>query len=1194
MSFSQFLIRGALSLSLFAGLASAQSIAVLTGSQGTSTTIPVISVSPYGPLTTADPVPPGAFQILFKPDGFKYYVISNASLGITVLNQNFGSPRQIATAIQTPPTKAAISPDGRYLVVLTGSSAYVIDTQTDTLRNPNGISITGTPTDIAFSVDGLTAYILSNASFAATITPISLGTLTIGTPLTRSVFSAATSLTTGPTGLLYLTEPNALVEINPRTLQVTANGVLAVNGTPGQPAFSADGRYAYTINRTPTTGAAMIFDLASRTSQLVTNSNLGGASLDRIIPLNANRVLAFSSQNHTIYELSLGGGLSTSSLNNIFAANSINDVLPSAQSPIPTLYVSTTSGNARTLNQVQLGTNSILGQQSIPNQNGQLLVWAAANPTSGAAAMQIFNASQTVAAGDVSRPLGVRILDANGRPVFGAKVDFTAPTGITLSSASAFTNSEGYAAVNATAGTTAGVFIVQATSQGVPSASSFTINIPVSGGGGGGGCTQNCTAAKLQTLTGNGQIISEQATASQLLMVGVLDASSIPVVGTTVSFAVTQGLGTISCTTVGDSFPIMPTGTCTRSDTDSNLVTVVTDDAGRAAVKFLSTSTFSQSFKQTVVTATSGNAAAAFTITTVLVQRPNNGGQASLPVAYVIEPQPETSGYRVIRGTAGQTIAGAIQVQVVAADGPQAGQAIPGVALNVSGYGSPTSSPSASCAGGTPFTDEQGIATCNVVLGPVVSPYPAAIDVNVGGAIQTSQITVIVAQGQAAKVNVVSGNQQTGKSGQQLTLKGQVVDAAGNPVPNTAVSWTVPQGSATLSSSSTQTDAQGFASTAVTLGANPGTVLVKLSAGSGASAPSATFTLTVLASASGISAVSGGGQSGIVGQQYAQPIVVKVVDTAQNPVQGVTVNFTVLGGTANPASPTTDASGLASTTITAGQTAGTIAVTASIGSASTQFSLTSRVAGPAITPSSFRNGASGATGLTPCGIAIVSGTGLGAGIQGVRTVQPNQFVGPLPYTLAGVSLEVNGLPAPIFWVSNEGGQEAVAFQTPCETNPGSANVAIHVNGGTTTVTGVPVYKFQPGIFETVYNGKKYAVLLHAADGSYVTPSNPVHAGEQVVMFLTGLGPVTPATGTNRGGIGGQTPIANIITGVNNSGVRVVKSEYMPGAIGIYTVTFEVPANTQTGSYQNLGFIVHDPADPAASIYAPGSFLQILP
>ena len=67
------------------------------------------------------------------------------------------------------------------------------------------------------------------------------------------------------------------------------------------------------------------------------------------------------------------------------------------------------------------------------------------------------------------------------------------------------------------------------------------------------------------------------------------------------------------------------------------------------------------------------------------------------------------------------------------------------------------------------------------------------------------------------------------------------------------------------------------------------------------------------------------------------------------------------------------------------------------------------------------------------------------------------------------------------------------ISTPCETQPGNATVVVRVNGSTATVT-VPVTQYQPGIFDTTFNGQRYAVLVRQ-NGSYVTLDNPAHLGE---------------------------------------------------------------------------------------------------
>ena len=41
--------------------------------------------------------------------------------------------------------------------------------------------------------------------------------------------------------------------------------------------------------------------------------------------------------------------------------------------------------------------------------------------------------------------------------------------------------------------------------------------------------------------------------------------------------------------------------------------------------------------------------------------------------------------------------------------------------------------------------------------------------------------------------------------------------------------------------------------------------------------------------------------------------------------------------------------------------------------------------------------------------------------------------------------------------------------------------------------------------------------------------------------------------------------ANVIVGVNDGGVELISAEYAPNLIGVYVVTFRVPANTPSGA-----------------------------
>lgn len=88
------------------------------------------------------------------------------------------------------------------------------------------------------------------------------------------------------------------------------------------------------------------------------------------------------------------------------------------------------------------------------------------------------------------------------------------------------------------------------------------------------------------------------------------------------------------------------------------------------------------------------------------------------------------------------------------------------------------------------------------------------------------------------------------------------------------------------------------------------------------SATSAAFSRTPGAPAT-LTIVSGGGQTGAISSALAQPIVVQVTDAVGDLLRGETVTFTAAnGGSAAPATTTTDANGRAQTTWTLGSATG--------------------------------------------------------------------------------------------------------------------------------------------------------------------------------------------------------------------------------------------------------------------------------
>ena len=194
------------------------------------------------------------------------------------------------------------------------------------------------------------------------------------------------------------------------------------------------------------------------------------------------------------------------------------------------------------------------------------------------------------------------------------------------------------------------------------------------------------SAQRLVMVSGNGQLVAEQALSNVPMVVQALDASGRPVPNVAINWSITQGQGTLSGSTL---------------TTDSN---------GLASTSFLSTTFFTVSMDPEIVTASSAYGTVNFYITTVI-------SMALQPQVYFsfIAPTPGA----MLTGASGSTLPAAVSAQVVVTSGPQSGQPIPNVGLRLVDPNNLAGPPPATCAGsvgGVILTDKTGTATCNLQI----------------------------------------------------------------------------------------------------------------------------------------------------------------------------------------------------------------------------------------------------------------------------------------------------------------------------------------------------------------------------------------------------------------------------------------------------------------------------------------------
>lgn len=1139
---------------------SAQNLFVMPGGPTTNQTVSIFSADPFV-FRTSYQGSPASMLALSNPSGTRYFVVAaSGSATVTVLDGTSFAVLQRFDLINNA-TAGVVTPDGRRLLVTAGNLfIFDITGAGPLLPNPAPVPVGVSPSDVAVSLDSTRAFVLCPAEqrvVAVDLTNNSvLGVVNIP--------GQSTGVTVGPNGLVYVTTVNRIYEIDPRSLSLTLPDGIPLNGRPGKLSFTPDGRYGLAVNQTPVAGnsCVILVDLQSKTvAGTIPNF---GVVLDSIIVAGNNRAFALASQNMILYEITISPlNITVPGFGSLGTLSGVVGAAVSRELPQPRfLFVATGSSFYR----IDLINNELAGQIAMTATPRSVSVAGPASTNPPTTFLQ-YNNNQTLSPGATSLPLVIRVLDSTGRPVYGAPVVWTTTaTGASIQAPSTTTNAEGFAMATVIAPLTAGPFTVTATVSGALLATfSLTVTTGVPGGGAAGG---------ISIVSGNGQVVREFMPTPEPLVVVVRDAQGNPIPSATVEFSITTGQGTLTAGPIGS----VSTGGGTT-------LTMLTDINGQASAIYLATFISPGfSFQQSTVTAVSGGTSVNFTITTTLATLPG-GMLAPDPSVVLVKPSEEL---KRLEGQAGQTLPGAIVVAVFAAAGPQAGLPIPGVGVRISTNIDPTLGPSASCVGGTVLTDASGMATCDVVLGPKIGT--TELTVYTGG-FNTKSITLTVNPGPPAQMIIVRGNNQSGDPGQQLPLAlvAEVQDVGGNPLPGIPVAWeVVTPGTLTLSNVVSTSDYNGRVSALVTLGSTPGTHQVRVRALQGNAV--ATFSVTVNVVVAQLVKVSGDGQTAVINQPFAAPLVVEARDDRGRPVPNLQISFAVVAGSAtvSPATATTNAQGQASATVTAGSTPGAITVRASVGAFSVTFSLTSRLPGPTLTTASFVNAAGGQTGVVPGSIVTIRGAGLAPNIRGC--VDPGTVIAPLPTTLAGVTVTFGTHLAPIFHVCNVGGVEQVTVQAPWELGPGTVPVQVTVDGGSTLVNDVRVYYAQPGIFETVgEGGRRYAVVVRP-NGTFVTPSNPAQRGEILRMYATGLGPVLPVARTNQPGVPGQVVYLPVIVGVANAGVRVVSAEYAQNMIGVYVVTFEVPADTRTGPEIPLDLVVQLPDGTTAQ--APGSRIAI--
>ena len=113
---------------------------------------------------------------------------------------------------------------------------------------------------------------------------------------------------------------------------------------------------------------------------------------------------------------------------------------------------------------------------------------------------------------------------------------------------------------------------------------------------------------------------------------------------------------------------------------------------------------------------------------------------------------------------------------------------------------------------------------------------------------------------------------------------------------------------------------------------------------------------------------------------------------------------------------------------------------------------------------------------------------------------------PLPTTLSGVSVTINGIPAPLFFVSPLQINAQVPFAAT-----GTSAVVVVTNGGTASnAVTVPLGPTSPGVFSFDLNGLGAGIIVDSLTFQPISVDNPTSEGQFVSIILDRTGRSEPA------------------------------------------------------------------------------------
>ncbi|HEY2014824.1 MAG TPA: hypothetical protein VGH38_15055 [Bryobacteraceae bacterium] len=171
---------------------------------------------------------------------------------------------------------------------------------------------------------------------------------------------------------------------------------------------------------------------------------------------------------------------------------------------------------------------------------------------------------------------------------------------------------------------------------------------------------------------------------------------------------------------------------------------------------------------------------------------------------------------------------------------------------------------------------------------------------------------------------------------------------------------------------------------------------------------------------------------------------------------------------------------------------------------------------------------------------------------------------PLPTAIGESCLTVNGSAIPMFFAS----PGRINAQLPLRIE-GRTPMTLYTPGGVSDDYYLNLVSAAPAIFHSGIAGPltSIPVVIKVGNQQLVTASNPIHSGDEISIYATGLGATSPEV--EAGTAAPSSPLAQALLGpeVRLGGVPldVTYAGLAPGQVGVYQINARAPAKAPPGT-----------------------------